>query len=248
MSGFSGYVQAGLQLGLDSILIRPKRGLYSIKNSKGVALDDIVAQATIEEHHMDELEITDHPVEQGAMITDHAFKRPAEVTLKLGWSNSPTTRGSLINPLLATAAANNSAVREGANLYGIVQGVQGIQSAIAGSGEAQIKAIYSKLLQLQEERALFTLYTGKRVYTNMLCKTLSTESDFRSANSLPITMSCKQLIIVNSRVVPLPKATQAQPKLTAASTAKGTQSAKYSQIPEADLKARIQSGELKVGQ
>jgi hypothetical protein len=248
MSGFSGYVQAGLQIGLDSILIRPKRGIYSARTAKGSTLDDIIAQATVEEQHHDELEITDHPVEQGAMITDHAYKRPAEVKLKLGWSNSPSSRGGLLNPLIGAAAANSSVVLAGANIYGIVQGVSGIQSAISGAGVTQIQAIYQKLLQLQEERALFVLYTGKRVYTNMVCKSLSTESDFRSENSLPITMVCKQIILVNSQLVQLSKSNQSNPKLTAGAVDKGTQNAKLSRIPEADLKARIASGELRVGE
>jgi hypothetical protein len=46
------------------------------------------AYITLEEQHHDELVITDHPVEQGAAITDHAYKKPAEVTLTVAWSNS----------------------------------------------------------------------------------------------------------------------------------------------------------------
>lgn len=46
------------------------------------------AQCTVEEHHLDELQITEHPVEAGAAITDHAFKRPAQLVLQVGWSNS----------------------------------------------------------------------------------------------------------------------------------------------------------------
>jgi hypothetical protein len=46
------------------------------------------ANVTIEERHLDELAITEHPVEQGAAITDHSFKRPASVVIRAGWSNS----------------------------------------------------------------------------------------------------------------------------------------------------------------
>lgn len=46
------------------------------------------ADVTIEEHHHDELAITEHPVEQGAAIADHAYKRPSAVVIKAGWSNS----------------------------------------------------------------------------------------------------------------------------------------------------------------
>jgi hypothetical protein len=43
------------------------------------------AMCTVREDHRDELVITEHPVEEGAHITDHAYKKPSEVTLELGW-------------------------------------------------------------------------------------------------------------------------------------------------------------------
>jgi hypothetical protein len=46
------------------------------------------ANVTIEERHVDELSVSEHPVEQGAAISDHSFKRPASVIIRAGWSNS----------------------------------------------------------------------------------------------------------------------------------------------------------------
>lgn len=46
------------------------------------------AQVTVSEAHNDEVTVTDHPVEQGAPITDHAYKNPAALTVVAGWSNS----------------------------------------------------------------------------------------------------------------------------------------------------------------
>lgn len=48
----------------------------------------LTAMVTVEETHLDTLTITGHPVEQGAEITDHAYKNPATLTLYLGWSDS----------------------------------------------------------------------------------------------------------------------------------------------------------------
>lgn len=47
-----------------------------------------VPNIVIEERSFDELQITQHPVEQGAAITDHAYKLPAVVDIRAGWSNS----------------------------------------------------------------------------------------------------------------------------------------------------------------
>jgi hypothetical protein len=50
------------------------------------SIGGIVAEVTIEESAEDDLQITEHPVEQGAPIADHAFKRPSTVTIRAGWS------------------------------------------------------------------------------------------------------------------------------------------------------------------
>lgn len=52
------------------------------------SIGGIIANVTVEERSVDELIITQHPVEQGASITDHAFKRPPSLTIIAAWSNS----------------------------------------------------------------------------------------------------------------------------------------------------------------
>lgn len=52
------------------------------------SIGGLVAQITVEEHHDDELEISEHPVEQGPDVTDHSFKRPSTLSIRCAWSNS----------------------------------------------------------------------------------------------------------------------------------------------------------------
>ncbi|SUD94223.1 Uncharacterised protein [Ralstonia mannitolilytica] len=66
---------------LISAIFMPKRSINS-------SLGAFSAYITLEEHHHDELVITDHPVEQGAQISDHAYKKPSELTITIGWTNS----------------------------------------------------------------------------------------------------------------------------------------------------------------
>lgn len=61
----------------ESILLRSRRSI-------GGLYPDVV----VEESHEDSLEITEHPVEQGAAINDHAFKKPETVTIRGGVSDS----------------------------------------------------------------------------------------------------------------------------------------------------------------
>lgn len=57
------------------------------------SIGEFVADVTIEEDGEDELVITELPVEQGAAITDHSFKRPASIKILVGYSNSSLTSG-----------------------------------------------------------------------------------------------------------------------------------------------------------
>lgn len=83
----SNFLTTGLQIGasvggeLVNAFFGPKRSINS-------SIGSFSHYVTIEEHHHDELVITDHPVEQGASISDHAYKKPAEITLTLAWTNS----------------------------------------------------------------------------------------------------------------------------------------------------------------
>src|SRR3990172_6450334 len=74
---------------LNAIFLRA-RGIVS--PTLGLFIPDV----TIAEDHRDKLIITDHPVEQSASITDHAFKQPVQVILRVGFSNSSLQ--SLGNP------------------------------------------------------------------------------------------------------------------------------------------------------
>lgn len=47
-----------------------------------------IANCTVKEEHTDDLAVVDHPVEQGAAITDHSFKQPARLTVTAGYSTS----------------------------------------------------------------------------------------------------------------------------------------------------------------
>lgn len=55
-----------------------------VPNNRSIA--GIPADVWIEEEETDEVTFTEHPVEQGAPITDHAFKRPVEVVVRCGWN------------------------------------------------------------------------------------------------------------------------------------------------------------------
>jgi len=51
-------------------------------------IGQFTATVTIEEVARDELKITQHPVQEGSTITDHACMQPAKLELKIAWDAS----------------------------------------------------------------------------------------------------------------------------------------------------------------
>lgn len=65
---------------------------YALIRGTRSSISTIVPDVTVEEVHRDGLAITQHPVEQGASITDHAYRLPATVEVRYGWSDSSAGR------------------------------------------------------------------------------------------------------------------------------------------------------------
>ena len=153
----------------------------------GRSIGGIIPDVVIEEHHVDTLTITDHPVEQGAAITDHAYKNPAEVTMRVAWSNSKSLSNSIVSGSLFKGQISTAT------------------------------DLYRQLLDLQGKRQVFDLVTGKRTYNNMLIKSLAVTTDHDSENALIVTAVLREIIVVQTDSVELkPADVHADPQDTGA--------------------------------
>lgn len=143
---------AGLPAGEGAVTVITRR------NIGGLNLD-----VTVSETHTDEMEITEHPVEQGAPVNDHAYMRPSELRISAG------------------------------------HGKEGKQSA---------QDMYDKLLDLQKKREPFDVYTGKRVYKNMLIQSLSVTTDKSTENVLMFDADLREVVIVKTETTRVPASRQ----------------------------------------
>ncbi|ASV21231.1 phage baseplate protein [Klebsiella quasivariicola] len=128
----------------------------------------IVPSVVISEKHNDTLEITEHPVEVGAAISDHAYRRPSEVVMQVGFAGG----GSLLDFLDTTS--------------------------IGLSAGLSPKETYQELLDLQNSRVPFDVVTGKRIYTNMLIRALEVTTDRASENVLSAELTLREVIITST--------------------------------------------------
>jgi hypothetical protein len=181
---------------LVSTFIKPYRAITEHPiNPDGTAAPDrvIQADAVVEESHHDELMMTDHPVEQGATITDHAYKMPAELTLTYGWSGSHVS-----------AIGNSDYLRD----------------------------LYRRLFQLQIDRTLFSVDTGKRTYQDMLMKSLSLTNDERTENVIVVKMVCRQILLAKTTTASVANNNvQRNALVTGTDIKRGAQSATPTSIP-----------------
>lgn len=133
----------------------------------GVIIPDVV----VSEKHSDTLEITEHPVETGAAISDHAYKRPSEVVMEVGFAGG----GALLD--FASSLTSTS-------LLGMSP-----------------RETYQKLLDLQSSRTPFDVVTGKRIYKNMLIRALEVTTDKATENVLSAVLTMREVIITSTQTV-----------------------------------------------
>lgn len=144
------------------------------------AIGPFSAKVTLEEISTDDLEITQHPVQQGAAITDHAYVKPASLTIRAMFDDSR-------RPLRET---------------------------------------YAAMLALQSSREPFDIVTGKRVYENMLFKSLSVTTDVTTENVLSFSADFVEVFLTSLQVVSVPpRSQQAEPGVTGATENAGEKAA-----------------------
>lgn len=142
----------------------------------------ISVNVAVEEDHLDRIEITEHPVEFGARISDHAYVLPREVVIHAAWSDSPSVFDT--------------------GLLSIPGDIFAGLAATFSSPEAQsVIDIYHNLVILQRSFQLLTIITGKETYGNMLIQSLQTHTDRQWEHALMVTAVCREVILVNAQTI-----------------------------------------------
>lgn len=157
----------------------------------------IIPSVVISEKHSDTLEITEHPVETGAPVSDHAYKRPSEVVMEVGFSGG----GSLLD-FIDTSS------------LGLTLGLSPRET-------------YQQILDLQASRIPFDVVTGKRLYSNMLIRAIEVTTDRTSENVLMAVLTLREVIITQTQQITVAdKAAMKEGANTSAVINSGTKAAK----------------------
>lgn len=150
--------------------------VFSALFMTGRSIGGIIPDVTLEETHTDKLVTTKHPVERGAAVTDHAYKMPSIVTMRIGWSDSSTLIRSIVTGSLFSGSITSA------------------------------NDLYKAMLDLQVSGQRFDLVTGKRTYSDMLLLQVRNTTDPASENSLMLELELEQQLIAQTSEVALVQA------------------------------------------
>jgi hypothetical protein len=154
--------------------------IYRIKPTQ---IEDIELDATLSETHTASADITDHPVEQGANIVDHARRKPDGLMIEGLVSNTPLSRDQMRRYISAGGVELETATFEDAP-----RGVLGYA-----------ERAFERLKALVGAR-LVTVVTGLESYPNMMLESLSVPRDSKTGDALKFTATFKQVEIVTNKL------------------------------------------------
>jgi hypothetical protein len=156
--------------------------------ASGTTSQMYVPDAVMRVEHQQEAHITEHPVQTGANISDHAYAMPARVTLDIGISDAMAAYTSSYAP----------------------NAVPWVGAAVSSKPSKSVNA-FATISSWVTGRVLVTLGTRLKVYSNMMVESIAPEETNKTKTSLRCRVTFKQVFIANVQQVAasaLPQTTQ----------------------------------------
>lgn len=172
-------------------------------------IDEVELDCSISESHVGEVEVTEHPVEEGADVADHSRPKPDSLTLEGIVSNTPITRAQRKRAI--------SLLGGGAQFESNTTADQ--KQGVAGYAEAA----YAKLRELRESGKLISVVTQIRTYPSMIMTSLTIPRDGKTGDALRFTAVFRRIVVVKNKSTK--KVVSREPKAQSKSKA-GKQTAK----------------------
>jgi Dit-like tail protein len=149
------------------------RPVYLLDDKSNVYVFDAIFRL----EHVTAIRSTEHPVQNGASITDHAFVLPERIMFEIGMSDA-------MDNFYSEADNGNIVKGEAQNAYAVRW----------ASGENKSKSAYQMLKDIQYTRMPLTVITRLNYYENMLIEHMSAPDDHKTQHGLRCTVTMKQIM------------------------------------------------------
>lgn len=137
-------------------------------------------EATLEETHSESASTTDHPVEDGADITDHIRRNPTELSLKGIVSNYPIL---------------------------VLASIRAQPSIPGGDPSTRAEDAYRWLVEAKDQGKLLSVGTTLRDYSNMAILGITVVRDKDRSNVVELDLSLREIIVATTEQVAPPAPT-----------------------------------------
>lgn len=153
----------------------------------------VILDASLSETHTKEVQVTDHPVEEGSNIADHLRQLPESVEINGMVSNTPLV-------ILASLFADSP--------------VEGDLTSPSDRVDVALK----ELDRIQDSGELVTVVTSLKEYSNMALVRRTATRDAATGNVLAVQMSLRRVVIAETQLLDLPDAPSLPSPADAANT------------------------------
>lgn len=199
------------------LLGQPQRGTRISRDltANGIAAA-VLLDATLKESFSADSELTQHPVERGADISDHIILKPQSVSIEGKISETPFSIGGQIAGVVSTVASKVGQQLGGAlggvaatavaskTLAGVLSpnsvtrsSVSDTESSRSGIGlpneNIRLRDAVQEFLNLRSAKAPVTIVTGLKIYKDYVLTSFSVDKDNSMGKSLVVNLKFVEL-------------------------------------------------------
>lgn len=180
------------------------------------SIGTVVVDASVNEVHSLPATVTEHPVEQGADVTDHVRLQPLSLTIQGLITNNPigkpNSQADGIDFEQKTFEWEAAPLLTAGVLGAIVGGVTDLLGLDQREAEARgftqpfnrVGDVFQEFERLQREAEVITITTPLATYDNMVIENVDANMSAEAGGSLPFTLSARQVRIVSTQTVAAP--------------------------------------------
>ena len=182
----------------------------------------VVFDAVVNEDHAMSATVTEHPIEDGSIISDHVIQQPDQLTLRGIVSNSP------INLVDSYAVTGRDDVLYTAETVGSVKTLDTMGGPLTGqpqtsklpaiylfnkdSSASRANAAYAIMKEKLKKAIPLTIKTGLDTYTDMIVTDIKSSRDAMTADSWMPSITFKKIVRVQTKEVKLKVQKKGQPR------------------------------------
>lgn len=154
---------------------------------RGGAVDNavVIADASPSEQHVGANTITDHPVEEGANISDHSRPEPDRVQIEAVVSNTPITPSQQLRTIQSGSVQFSSTSQVDVKI---------------GATDGYAQAAYDTLRQLKDDGVLVTVVTSLRTYYSMAIESITVPRTAANFDALVFSIQFKAIRVVKNKL------------------------------------------------